>query len=234
MSFHILTWNVFDSQENRDRRICAIKQVLQFADADLVALQETWGDEQWNSMIDDFRKEGYHVAATHYPGLTILSRLPILMSYVIHTSTGIRALRSIVHLRRSKLIFTNVRLPWGEDFRDVRERTLTELRASTHVFDRAEILAGDLNSEPWSSPLTALMTTQMNRPFTNTDPGLSDTCRIDNPLAARYCDVPCKLDYVFVRGPLRSLSSQILAEKPIAGVYPSDHAAIYVELELIS
>ena len=231
----VVTYNIhhgegMDGEFDLDR----IASVINSLDPDLVALQEvdrkterSGGVDQGALLASLTGMELVYGPAMEYKGGqygdAILSRLPILDSAVhqlpqedgSEPRVAVEAQVEIKKLGTLVLLSTHYAHDSATD-RLAQARASNLLMAGREV--RPAILAGDLNAEPGSEPMAALLTmwedTTANRPV-NTFPA-------NRPVR--------KIDYILVNPPGRWTVHDVqVSGRP----YASDHAPLLVELEWV-
>ena len=150
----VVAVNVQMTNENADR----LFETLADADPDLILLQETdpWWDERLKALADEYPYAVQHVTQNYF-GIHLLSRFPL-------AGAEVRFLTS----SRDPSVFTGVTLPSGDAVRfygihprppavgqSTAERDGQILAAALAVRQDGQpsVLAGDLNSPPWSMVL---------------------------------------------------------------------------------
>ena len=148
------------------------------------------------------------------------------------------------------LLFIVPTTPWQLDAAAARERQaveVTELDAR-HRTALPTIIAGDLNAAPESASIRYLSGLQAldgrsvhyHDAWTVAGSGLGYIWSVDNPLAAaeiaRVVGQPGhrrRIDYVFVGpGRARIMAARLVGDRPVDGVWLSDHAGVLVDLEI--
>lgn len=230
-TLRVLTYNVHHC-EGTDGKLDVprIAAIIKDSGADLVALQEI--DVLTKRVpVDEpaelARLTGLHVAfgkaidlqGGAY-GQVLLSRWPLEDVRVDKLANlPDREQRIALSARTAGLRFVSTHLDHQlDDLRQKQAAELLDLFGAKSPGDSRLILAGDLNSNPDSAPISIL-----HRDFIETDESLSPTIPSKSP---RH-----KIDYVLLRTPARwtVARSQVLPE-PIA----SDHRPVLVEIRPIS
>jgi endonuclease/exonuclease/phosphatase family metal-dependent hydrolase len=139
--------------------------------------------------------------------------------------------------------------PSQSDVRCLQVRTLAKVVEAHGVRAFPSLLTGDLNAEPDSDEIRLLC----GHKTRGAVPGLVfvDAWRYappedlgltwdrTNPYVARTGEPSARIDYVMTTAPGRDLIGRILSVRlagnaPIAGVWPSDHAAVVVDLARVA
>lgn len=257
----VLTWNLWWRFGPWEERLPAIIATLREHDPDLVALQEVWIADGTSSAQVIAEALGLHVEVAHRLevdgvgfGNAVLSRWPIGRTAVrdLPSAGGTEeqrlALLAEVDAPTTRVQLYSTHLNWRHDESAVRQAQVRELCA----FIAAErprsyppILCGDLNAEPSSDELR-MLTGLAAVP----EPGLvfrdAWTARgtegpgftwVDaNPFAAAEHEQERRIDYV-LSGWRRSdgrgqpLSCRVVGDRPVDGVWPSDHLGVLAELQ---
>jgi len=192
--------------------------------------------------------------AEHSLGNAVLSRWPIRAHEArrLPAPPGLDELRVVLRAEiegpRGPLEVFTTHLNFRLDQSDVRQaqvRAVCEFVAETTA-SRAfpPVLCGDFNAEPVADEirmLTGLATVPVPKlVFLDAwaaagDGGPGCTWRNANPFAALDSEPDRRIDYVLVGYPRDHGTGQVVTARlegtePVAGVYPSDHCAVYAEL----
>jgi len=155
-----------------------------------------------------------------------------------------------------ELLFIAPTTPWRLDAEAARERQaieITELDAR-HRTRLPTIIAGDLNAGPDAASIRYLSGRQTlngrsvhyHDAWTVAGAGPGHTWTVDNPVAAaeieRVIGQPGhrrRIDYVFVGSAhahpgaqARIVAARLVADRPVDGIWLSDHAGVLVDLEV--
>ncbi len=261
-TWRVVTLNIWNRQGPWAQRLPLIRDGLRALDADVIGLQEVLGFPGMPSQADEIAAgTGWHV---HYApawhiggGLTygnaILSKHPLL-------DVATLPLPAPEGVDPRTVAFARVDLPHGPmpvfvthltfqhhlgHARCEQVRALVEhVRRLAPVDGPPPVLIGDFNADPDSDEmrflrgLTSLGGTSVYFAdcWTATQaegPGFTYDRR--NPYALRSREPSRRIDYIYVRGPDRSLrgeplSAQLALDKPVDGVWPSDHFAVVAEI----
>lgn len=238
----VMSWNIHYGNEGLTR----VAETVCAAHADIVGLQEV--DVHWSersAFADqaeriakacgmDFRfgpiytlqplEEG---AAPRQFGVAVLTRLPIL-SWESHLLTRLSTqeegsppapapgfLQVTVEVGGTAVDVFATHLDYRPD-PSVRETQVAEMLGVIGEGDRPAILVGDMNAPPDREELAPLFERLHDAWRSPTDPGF--TYPADKPTE--------RIDYVFTRGPLRTVSARVSATDA------SDHRPVIAELAL--
>lgn len=260
--WRVATLNIWNRQGPWQQRLPLIRNGLAALDADVIGLQEVLGFPGMPSQADEIAAgTGWHV---HYApawhiggGLTygnaILSKYPLL-------DVAVLPLPAPEGLDTRSVAFARVDLPHGPmpvfvthltfqhhlgHARCEQVRALVEhVRTLATVDGPPPVLMGDFNADPDSDEmrflrgLTSLGATSVYFAdcWTTTQAeGPGFTYDRKNPYALRSREPSRRIDYVYVRGPDRSLrgeplSARLALDQPVDGVWPSDHFAVVAEI----
>ena len=186
-------------------------------------------------------------------GNAVLSRWPISETVELRLPAGDSgddartAVLVIVHAPAGRVPFATTQLtsaPWDSASRIAQVRELVGLLAAHDVHDFPVVLTGDLNAEPDSDEVRLLggHKTPPARPgfvlvdawrYAETDAIPWNWDRA-NPHVAATMEPSARIDYVLVGPPRdgrgRVTSVERLGQRPVRGVWPSDHAGLLVKL----
>lgn len=254
----VLSWNLWGRHGPWQARVDAIAATLVEVRPDVCGLQEVW-EVDGRNLADELtgRLGGYQyffVVASVGIGNAILSRWPILEPAGAPLPTGDsteKRAAAYAHIEApggSLPMFTThlTYRPGGSRIRLEQVRRLARFVADHTTVDGAypPVLTGDLNAEPDSDEIRLLGGVQ-------TEPAVPDLVLLD---AWRYAEpgdpgytwdlrngyqadsvIPSsRIDYVFVgparegRGRVRSV--RLAGDRPVDGVWPSDHYAVVADL----
>jgi endonuclease/exonuclease/phosphatase family metal-dependent hydrolase len=260
--WRVVTLNIWNRQGPWAQRLPLIRAGLAALDADVIGLQEVLGFPGMPSQADEIAVgTGWHV---HYVpawhvggGLTfgnaILSKHPL-------AETASLPLPSPEGLDTRTVAFARVLLPHGPmpvfvthltfqlhlgHARCEQVRALVEhVKTLAPVDSPPPVVMGDLNADPDSdeirflrglTPLggTSVYFADCWLATGNTSAGF--TYDRNNAYALRSREPSRRIDYIFVRGPDRSLRGEPLSctlalTEQVGGVWPSDHYAVVAEI----
>ncbi|MCO1660207.1 endonuclease/exonuclease/phosphatase family protein [Pseudonocardia humida] len=137
------------------------------------------------------------------------------------------------------LLLVSPTTPWEPDVEDVRERVAGEVLDVDDRHRRAlpTVVAGDLNAGPGSASLRVLAG-RFRDAWAVAGDGPGYTWSVDNPLAAaeigRLLGEPGhrrRIDHVLVGPGARVGAARLVADRPVDGVWLSDHAGVLVDLD---
>lgn len=256
----IVTWNVWWRFGDWEPRQVAISRTLENLEADVVCLQEVWSAETGEDQAKELAMAlGMHYVRTperwwkgYSFGNAILSKYPIIETESTQLpptdGPGTRWALSVLLNRGDSeipVICTHLDHKFDQSKRRQEQiKAIFDLIAARHAPEQHPVvLAGDFNSTPNSdeirmitgeapTPIQGLAMTDA-WPQCNNSPGW--TWDKTNPYLSAAAWPQRRLDYVFVSwprpAPLGNISSAFLAGiEPIAGVTPSDHWAVVVDL----
>ncbi|GAA2373203.1 hypothetical protein Cme02nite_01840 [Catellatospora methionotrophica] len=240
----LLTWNTLWDRYDSDRidtarRRPALLTSLADADADVIALQEVEPDLLTLLCAAPWVREHYTLsAAMDAPapgGLVLLSRLPVREVGSHRLAPHKAAVAIVVDTATGPLVIAATHLSSDHSADGARRRQdeLTLLAEGLSDLAADVVLMGDFNDE--SSAPTAMLGmddawTQVHGPGDTTptfDP-------VTNPLAAvsSLSGVARRLDRVLLRGSASAATATLVGDQPTAGLYPSDHFGVQIDLAL--
>jgi endonuclease/exonuclease/phosphatase family metal-dependent hydrolase len=209
----------------------------------------------WSPALNTDRWRGRPIDSGVKVGNAILSRWPITSEDQLrlpegNVDEGRTALFASVDVRGVQVPFFTTQLTSAPDQSSLRCEQVSAL-ASFVVEHRTNrfpvIVAGDLNAEPdsdevrmlcghkTSGAVPGLVLVDAWRYTESTDPGW--TWDRKNPHVDATGEPSARIDYVLVGPPTDGRSGRVTAvhvagDEAVDGVWPSDHAAVVVELEL--
>jgi len=229
-----LPWPLAPDVEPRCQRIA--RQIAS-ENADVVALQEAWGEDA----SAPFAMPYHHRASCRQPaclygssGLMTLSRHPIRRAETrffdagegIETIVSKGILRTTVALPDGELDVWNLHLQSGLDDAAIRAAQIAQLLrwlerdANVH---RAAV-AGDFNCAPGDPEFATLRAGMQRLGFVHASCGKPTYDATVNPLAMP--ERPKEIDHIFVRGHGTALAAARCFDQPIDGQLPSDHFGV--------
>ena len=256
----VLTWNIWWRYGPWRERAPAIAATLGEIDADIIALQEVWGEGSENFAAILAAELGYqHVYAPAKDmdgvrqGNAILSRWPINRHEILqlYGQQGAEENRVAIFAEidgpRGRLPMFCTHLNWKQHHSHIRQRQVADLAgfvAQHHSGDLPPIVCGDFNADP-SSEEIRMMTGQTACPVDDLvfhdawafagagGPGY--TWDNSNPFAAATLEPNRRIDYVLTgwpgaRGAGHVVSCRVTGDRPVDGIWPSDHFALLAEL----
>ncbi len=263
----VATFNLWNRQGPWPRRLPLIRAGLAGLGADVIALQEVLGFPGQPSQADEVAPAGWHVhhapAWAIGGGLTfgnaILSPHPLIdvAALPLPTPPGLDT-RSVAFARVDvasgpvPIFATHLshQLHLGH-VRCAQVRALADhVHALAPIDGPPPILLGDFNAEPDSDEMrflrglcplggASVYFADAWAATADADPtrGPGFTYHRRNPYALRTREPSRRIDYVYVRGPDRTLRGEPLAawlalDEPTDGVWPSDHAAVVADVQL--
>jgi endonuclease/exonuclease/phosphatase family metal-dependent hydrolase len=194
--------------------------------------------------------------ADRYGGTAIATRRPHRVREVLEGPSWWTLAASVDLPGLGEQLFITPTTPWQLDAEAARERQaveVTELDAR-HRGAPPTIIAGDLNAGPEAASIRFLSGRQSlhgrgvhyHDAWTVAGHGPGHTWTVDNPLAAAEIDRVIgqpghrrRIDYVFVgsahahpRARARIVAARLVGDRPVDGVWLSDHAGVLVDLEV--
>jgi len=256
----VLTWNIWWRYGPWERRRPAIAATLARLDADVIALQEVWGDGTTNLAAELAAELGYHhVFASSMEregigfGNALLSRWPIARtdSTMLHgrqeTGEGRLALFAEIDGPRGPLPVFCTHLNWRYEHGHIRQRQAADL---ARFVDRMRpwtfppIVCGDFNAYPGSEEirmLTGLAACPVEGLVFHDAWNWADgggpghTWDNANPYVGAGFEPSRRIDYILTglpmaRGAGHVVDCRVTGDEPVDGVWPSDHHAVRAEL----
>ena len=256
----MLTWNLFGRLKRWQERQPLIRDTLEAADADILALQEVWDDGDANQAARLSAELGLEYAFEAGPpsdgvrsGLAILARWPITRraARALPTTAEDEGNRHVLYAEidgpRGALGVFCTHLNWRPAESHVRQdqvRALTRFVADTGGPAFPPVVCGDFNAIPTSDEIR-MMTGEAACPVPGLvfydawaaagdgSPGI--TWHNENALAAESLRPDRRLDYVFVgeardRGAGHVLGAELVGTRPTDGLCPSDHYGVLATL----
>ena len=227
------------------RRTGLLNRELRALRPDLVALQEVRHPEQQARLLAGTRlRHVTHQAdvlrdqppeADRFGGTAIATRRPHrVVDSVERRIDGFHYWTLAV--RVDDLLFVTLTTPWQREAAHVRY-----LQAQEVTLRYGEtlplIVAGDLNAPPEEAGIRHL-SAYLRDAWTVAGTGPGFTWSADNPLAAeeiaRLDGSPGRIDYVFAGPGWRVRSARLTGERPVDGVWLSDHAGVVADLTATS
>jgi endonuclease/exonuclease/phosphatase family metal-dependent hydrolase len=231
----VLTMNV-QHDAGDPRRTGLLNRELRRLDVDLVALQEVRYPDQLAALVagtglrhvtHQARVLGPSPELDRYGGTAVATRWPHRVVTVEERRDGGFHWWTLAVLVRG-VLFVVPTTPWEPAAAGARDRQAAGVVA---LADRAAgpvVVAGDLNAVP-----SAASVRRLAGRFADAGVLAGDTWTADNPLAAgeiaRTGCQPGRLDYVFAGG-LAVHAARVVCDRPVDGVWLSDHAAVLAEL----
>ncbi len=256
----ILTWNVWWHFGPWEQREPAILQAMTGLNADIIALQEVWGDGTANFAEKVADHLGYQYVFESSMdirgdkfGNALLSRWPIIRDDFTmlfgekETGEGRRALFAELDGPHGRIPVFSTHLNWKFEQSNIRQRQVTDL---AHFVDQKRpwtyppIVCGDFNAEPGAEEIR-MLTGLTNCPVDSLvfhdawvvagREGSGLTWDNHNPHVVVKCEPDRRLDYIFVGQPGPGGAGHIVdcrlaGNEAIDGVWPSDHYAVVAEL----
>jgi endonuclease/exonuclease/phosphatase family metal-dependent hydrolase len=256
----VVSWNVWWRFGPWQERAPAIEATLRTLDADVVALQEVWGEPDgpsFASVLGDAL--GYHhVYAQRLDwdgvlfGNAILSRWPIAETewWPLPARGDAEESRTLLYASiegpRGAVQVFDTHLNWRFDHSDVRQEQVAficERIEEKRPRDFPPILCGDMNASPDSTEMWMLngKTTTPVRKLVFHDAwelagdGPGHTWSNDNPYAAQDLEVARRIDYIYTGWPRAHgagnvVHAEMIGRDPVEGVVPSDHYGVLADI----
>jgi endonuclease/exonuclease/phosphatase family metal-dependent hydrolase len=255
----VMSWNLWWRFGSWEQRQSAILEWLRRVDADVIALQEVWAEDEvcqadifadslgMNAVYDNL----WVLDAVGF-GNAVLSRWPIsgteTLAYVTEPGTqeDRLALRVDIEGPRGPFQVFCTHLNWRLDHSGPRQdqvRQLAGFVAASRPREYPAVVCGDFNADPDSQEIM-MMTGRAAVPVdkvvfhdawecAGSGPGL--TWDNTNPLAATSLERDRRIDYVFSGWPREGGAGQAVGchragNEPIDGIWPSDHFAVVADL----
>ena len=255
----VLTWNLWWQFGPWLARAAAIETTLANANADVIALQEVWGDADKNYAAILAEKLGLH----HFHadcmtmnrvgfGNAILSRWPIQDTKVITLSGAEESgeTRNALYARidgpRGPIDAFCTHLNWRYEQSHIRQVQVREVAAFVKANAAGKmppILCGDFNAEPMSEEVRMLtgLTTAAAKGLVFHDAwnvageGAGLTWDNRNTFVAAEFEPDRRIDYIFAghpkaRGRGHVTDVEIIGNAPVDGVWPSDHYGLMAKV----
>ncbi|MGB3437171.1 MAG: endonuclease/exonuclease/phosphatase family protein [Actinophytocola sp.] len=223
------------------RRTGLLNRELRALRPDLVALQEVRHPEQLARLLADTRlRHVTHQAdvlrdqppeADRFGGTAIATREPHRVVDVVERRIDGFHYWTLAVLVGG-LLFVTPTTPWQEGAANVRHLQAQEV-LSRYGGMLPMIVAGDLNARPDEAGVRHL-STHLQDAWTVAGAGAGLTWSADNPLAAeeiaRLGGAPGRIDYVFAGPGFRVGAAWLVGDRPVDGVWLSDHAGVVADL----
>jgi endonuclease/exonuclease/phosphatase family metal-dependent hydrolase len=260
--WRVATLNIWNRQGPWPQRLPLIRAGLAALDADVIGLQEVLGFPGMPSQADEIAAgmgwnvhyvPAWHIGGGLTYGNAILSKHPLLDGASL-------PLPSPEGLDTRTVAFARVDLPHGPmpvfvthltfqhhlgHARCEQVRALVEhVKALATVDGPPPVLLGDFNADPDSdemrflrglTPLGGTSVYFADCWSTTQAEGPGFTYDRRNTYALRSREPSRRIDYIYVRGPDRSLRGEPLSawlalNEPVDGVWPSDHFAVVADI----
>lgn len=255
----VLSWNIWWQFGPWQQRASAIEATLLAANADVITLQEVWGDSDENYAKILAEKLGFYyfhaecmvMNGTGF-GNAILSRWPILESKNItlsgHAETGEtrNALYAKIDGPRGPVDMFCTHLNWRYEQSHIRQMQVQEIAAfvkETASEKMPPVLCGDFNAEPMSDEIRAItgLATAATKGMVFHDAwivageGIGNTWDNENTFVAAEFEPNRRIDYIFAghpkaRGRGHITNVEIIGNAVTEGVWPSDHFGLLAQL----
>jgi endonuclease/exonuclease/phosphatase family metal-dependent hydrolase len=256
----VVSWNVWWRFGPWRERGPAIESTLRSLDADVVALQEVWGEPDGTSFASQLAESlGYEHAYGHRLeidgvrfGNAVLSRWPMTASEVwpLPARGDGEERRTLVLAEiegpRGPFQVWCTHLNWRFDHSDIRQEQVAficERIAERRPRDYPPILCGDMNASPDSTEMWMLngkTTTPVPKlvfhdAWELAGEGPGHTWSNENPYARLDLEVARRIDYVYAGWPRAHgagnvVAARVIGQDAVDGVVPSDHYGVLAEL----
>jgi endonuclease/exonuclease/phosphatase family metal-dependent hydrolase len=253
----VLTFNV-QTDAGDPRRTGLINAALRRLAPDLVALQEVRRDDARDQLAELVAGTGLHTShqveligppppgAEAYGGTAVATRLP-------HRVVDLREHRparpddvhwwtlavTVAVPGTGDLLFVVPTTPWQPGAEGARVRQAAEVAGVHARYGATTVVAGDLNAGPDAESLRLLTGHGFRDAWAEAGDGPGWTWSVDNPLAAAEIERVLgrpehrgRIDHVLVGPGPRITAARLVGDRPVEGVWLSDHAGVLVELEL--
>jgi endonuclease/exonuclease/phosphatase family metal-dependent hydrolase len=253
----VLTFNV-QTDVGDPRRTGLINAELHRLAPDLVALQEVRRDDARDQLADLVAGTGLHTShqveligppppgAEVYGGTAVATRWPHRVAEVReHRPGGPGDVHwwtlavTVPVPGAGELLFVVPTTPWQPGAEAARVRQAGEIADLPARYRVPTVVAGDLNARPEAASLRLLIGRGFRDAWAEAGDGPGWTWSVDNPLAAaeieRVLGRPehrARIDHVLAGPGARVTAARLVGDRPIEGVWLSDHAGVLVDLEV--
>ena len=256
-----MTWNLWWRYGPWAERYDSIKATLSGVGADIIALQEVWGVGGTDLAAKLGRELGFYSEFRSrkcndgvWFGNAILSRWPITAvdAFPLPGVVGRDELRlgicATVRAPERTLLVYSTHLNWRPDDGVIRAKQISAIQdfvSDTRAPGDSAILCGDFNAQPDSEEIALLTGSAMGDAnawclrdaWAQAGAGDGDTISVLNPYIEARAGSNMRIDYVFVGAseqdlPGRVESCDVVGNRAMAGVWPSDHFAVVADLVL--
>ncbi|MEU4747042.1 endonuclease/exonuclease/phosphatase family protein, partial [Actinosynnema sp. NPDC023658] len=243
-SVRVVTWNVLWDRYDGDRINTARRRPLLFAalaasGADVIALQEVEPDLLAALLAQPWVRAGYALDVdptgpdVDRTGLVVLSRLPVLEAgrFPLGAHKAVSAV--VVETGDGPLVVAATHLTSDHTAHGASKRR-GQLARVAEAFAGVEgevVLVGDFN-DGGPRPAAALGMRDAWSEVRDERPTFDP---VVNPLAAvsSLSGRPGRLDRVFLRGRLRCVEADLLGDRPVDGLFASDHFGVVARVERV-
>ncbi|MGV9450257.1 endonuclease/exonuclease/phosphatase family protein [Streptomyces sp. NPDC003635] len=245
----VVTWNLWWRFGPWRERQKAIRSVLRDLRPDLVGLQEVWAADGENLAEWLAGELGLHWtwAASPAPerwrrrigdapvdiGNAVLSRWPVQATEVLRLPAPgeLDDGRLALYARTGPVSFVTAHLTSAPNASAVRRRQVEALAGFARR-DGATIVTGDFNAEP-DSPELCLFAGDFRDAWAEAADPAAPAATWDWDPGLPYRRGPrrgARIDYVRLGGPVSARAVRRAGDRPVDGVWPSDHAAVVADL----
>jgi endonuclease/exonuclease/phosphatase family metal-dependent hydrolase len=256
-TLRIITWNVWGLYGPWQDREAAIIATLQGARPDIVVLTESWAkgnDSQCARLAGPlglphcaFSGVAAQEDKDALSGVAVMSRWPVRQESSLTFGSARAQFAELSGPRGPVQVFGLVMDAWWFDESQARQHAVRELlsRIGQSADDRAPlVVCGDFNSDPDSDEIR-MLSGRTTAPV----PGLSfydawetagppdpgHTWSNDNPWATQLLWPNRRIDYIFSANPRpggagHPVRAAVVGNRPVDGIYPSDHYALQADL----
>lgn len=242
----VATLNIRNLADRWDERLPLLLADMSALQPDVVALQEVVYPMQQDRLIGAAGEGRYEVhrgwAGRPEYGNALLVRTPLVAAEIerLDLGTNRSALRATLRPEGGPAVLVAVthlhHVPADEAIRDEQVRILLDWLADAFAWD-AQVVAGDFNAEPDEPAAERMRAGGFRSAFAEAN-GTDPTVTWPSGLQAVAMDddgQPGCLDYVWLRGEVRSTAARLAFDRPAVGdptLYPSDHLGLAAELEI--
>ncbi|PSL51878.1 endonuclease/exonuclease/phosphatase family metal-dependent hydrolase [Saccharothrix carnea] len=238
----VLTWNVLWDRYDSDRIDTARRRPLLFgelaaADADVIALQEVEPDLLAALLAQPWVRAGYTVDVdptgpdVDRTGLVVLSRLPVVEAARLPLGSHKAVSAVVVETGHGPLVIAATHLTSDHTANGPAKRRAQLVRVAEALagVEGDVALVGDFN-DGGRRPAAALGMRDAWLEARDDEPPTFDPAV--NPLAAvsSLTGRRSRLDRVFVRGQVRCAGAELVGDRPVNGLFASDHYGVPARL----
>jgi len=242
----VLTLNV-QNETGDPRRTALLRREIRRLRPDLLALQEVRHPDQLARLLDGAGLHATHQvsligepppALAEYGGTVVATRRPHRVAEVRENRTGAHWWTVAVTVGPG-VLFVVPTTPWQPAAADARVAQAADVCALLDRHRKATaVVAGDLNAEPDSAEVRALTGDGLVDAWAAAGTGPGHTWTAGNPLAAAEMSRLSlgtghrRIDYVFAgpAGRVTVAAARLVADRPVGGVWLSDHAGVLADL----
>ncbi|MEV0678621.1 RNA repair domain-containing protein [Actinosynnema sp. NPDC050436] len=238
----VVTWNVLWDRYDRElvhtaRRRPLLLAALAAADADVIALQEVEPALLALLLAQPWVRAGYALDVdpaapdVDRTGVVVLSRLPVLEAGRLPLGAHKAVAATVVATASGPLVVAATHLTSDHTANGAAKRRAQLARVGEALagVDGDVVLVGDFN-DGTRRPATALGMRDAWLEAREDEPPTFDP--VTNPLAAvsSLTGRAARLDRVLVRGRVRCTGAELVGDRPVDGLFPSDHYGVLTGL----